>query len=163
MLKLSLCDYNDEYINVKGTIAVRNTAVACGASNNADKKVIFKNCAPFTDCISEINNAQVDNAIDIDDVMPMYNLIEYSDICSKTFGCLWQCQRDEAALSNAGDIIYFPANIAKQVMMENIMMMKVILGESLRCHYTLFYIRKPFFCLSLNFLNIMPEIRMRFS
>ena len=43
------------------------------------KKVIFKDCAPFTNCISEINNTQVDNAKDLDIVMPMYNLIEYSD------------------------------------------------------------------------------------
>ena len=47
------------------------------------KKVIFKNCAPFTDCISKINNTQVDNAKDIDIVMPMYNLIEYSNNHSK--------------------------------------------------------------------------------
>ena len=47
------------------------------------KKEVFKNCAPFTNCISEINNTQVDNAKDIDIVMPMYNLIEYSDNYSK--------------------------------------------------------------------------------
>ena len=47
------------------------------------KKVIFKNCAPFTNCISEINNAQVDNAKDVDIAVPMYKLIEYSDNYSK--------------------------------------------------------------------------------
>ena len=51
-------------------------------------KVIFKNCAPFTNCISEINNTQTDNAKDIDSVMPMYNLIEYSDNYAKTTGSL---------------------------------------------------------------------------
>ena len=56
--------------------------------NNTNKKVVFKNCAPFTDCISEINNTQVDNAKDIDIVMPMYNLLEYSDNYSKTSGSL---------------------------------------------------------------------------
>ena len=61
MLKSSLCDYNDVYILVKGTITVNNTRTAA-APNNRNKKVIFKNCAPFTNCISEINNAQVDNA-----------------------------------------------------------------------------------------------------
>ena len=75
MLKSSLCDYSDAYIFVKGTITANNTAGA----NNINRKVIFKNCAPFTNCISEINNTQVDNAKDIDIVMPMYNLIEYSD------------------------------------------------------------------------------------
>ena len=60
------------------------------AANDINKTVIFKNCAPFTDCISKINNAQVDNAKDIDIVMLMYNLIEYSDNYSKTSGSLWQ-------------------------------------------------------------------------
>ena len=58
------------------------------AANDLNKTVIFKNCAPFTDCISKINNAQVDNAKDIDIVMLMYNLIEYSDNYSKTSGSL---------------------------------------------------------------------------
>ena len=74
MLKSSLCDYSDAYI----IVSVNNTA-AQGAAANNNKKVIFKNCAPFTNCISEINNTQIDNAKDIDIVMPMYNLIEYSD------------------------------------------------------------------------------------
>ena len=76
MLKSSLCDYSDAYILVKGTITVNNTAAADAAVNNANKKVIFKNCAPFTNFISEINNTQIDNAKYIDIVMPMYNLIE---------------------------------------------------------------------------------------
>ena len=79
MLKSSLCDYSDAYILVKGTISVTNTAAAAAAANNINKKVIFKNCAPFTNCISEINNTQIDNDKDIDIVMPMYNLIEYSE------------------------------------------------------------------------------------
>ena len=59
------------------------------------QEVIFKNCAPFTDCISKINNTQVDNATYLYVVMPMYNLIEYSDNCSKTSGKLWQYFRDK--------------------------------------------------------------------
>ena len=79
----SLCDYSDAYILVKENISVNNTAVnnTCSAAkNNTNKKVIFKNCAPFTNCISKINNTQIDNAEFIDIVMPMYNLqyrIEY--------------------------------------------------------------------------------------
>ena len=57
--------------------------------------MVFKNCAPFTNCTSEINYAQVDNAKDIDIVMPMYNLIEYSDTYVKTSGSLWQYFKDE--------------------------------------------------------------------
>ena len=90
MLKSSLCDYSDAYILVKGTITVNNTAAQGAAANNTNKKVIFKNCAPFTNCISELNNTQIDNAKDIDIVMPMYNLIEYSDNYAKTTGSLWQ-------------------------------------------------------------------------
>ena len=48
-----------------------------------ERGVIFKNCAPFTDCISEINNTQIDNGKDIDVVIPMYNLTEYSLIIKK--------------------------------------------------------------------------------
>ena len=86
MLKSSLCGYSDAYILVKGTITVNNTAAQGAAANNTNKKVIFKNCAPFTNCTSEINNTQIDNAKDIDIVMPMYNLIEYSDNYAKTTG-----------------------------------------------------------------------------
>ena len=70
----------------------------------------MKNSAPFTDCISETNNIQVDNAKIIDVVMPLYNLIEYSDIYSKTSGSLWQYHRDEEALNNADNIIDLLAN-----------------------------------------------------
>ena len=90
MLRSSLCDYSDAYILVKGNISVNNTADAGAAANNTNKKVIFKSCAPFKDCISKINNTQVDNATDINIVMPMYNLIEYSDNYSETSGSLWQ-------------------------------------------------------------------------
>ena len=89
MLKHNLCDYSDAYIHVKGTITVNDTAAADADANNTTKKVIFKNCAPFTNCISEINNIDLDNAKDIDIVMPMYNLIEYSDNYSKTSESLW--------------------------------------------------------------------------
>ena len=79
MLKSSLCDYSDTYILCKGNIKVDNTATAGANANNTDKKVMFKNRAPFTDCISEINNTQVDNAKHIDIVMPMCNLIEHAN------------------------------------------------------------------------------------
>ena len=77
MLKSSLCDYSDAYILVKASISVENTAGADVDANNVNIKVIFKNCAQFTDCISEINNTQVDNDEDTDAVISMYNLIEY--------------------------------------------------------------------------------------
>ena len=107
MLKSSLCDYSDAYILVKGTISVNNTAAADAAVNNTNKKVIFKNCAPFTNCISEINNTQTDNSKDIDIVMPMYNLIEYSDNYVKTTGSLWQFCKDIPARDNNNLIAEF--------------------------------------------------------
>ena len=107
MLKSSLCDYSGAYILVKGTISVNNTAAQGAAANNINKKVIFKNCAPFTNCISEINNTQIDNAKDIDIVMPLYNLIEYSDNYAKTTGSLWQYCKDIPARNNNNEITEF--------------------------------------------------------
>ena len=109
MLKSSLRDYSDAYIFVKGTITVNNTAAAGAAANNTNRKVIFKNCAPFTNCISEINNTQIDSANDIDIVMTMYNLIEYSDNNAKTTGSLWQYCKDIPARDNNNEITEFTA------------------------------------------------------
>ena len=89
LLRSSLCDYSEAYILVKRNITFNNTAGAGVAANNLNKKVIFKNCAPFTNCICKINNTQTDNVEYIDIVMPMYNLIEYSDNFSKKSGSLW--------------------------------------------------------------------------
>ena len=107
MLRSSLCDYGDAYILVKGNISVNNTAAAGAAANNTNKKVIFKNCAPFTNCISKINNTQIDNAEYIDIVMLMYNLIDYSDNYSKTSGSLWQYCKEIPAVNNDGNIVDF--------------------------------------------------------
>ena len=104
MLKSSLCDYSDAYILLKGTISVNNTAAAGVAANNINKEVIFKNCVPLTNCISKINNTQIDHAKDIDIVMPMYNLIEHSDNYGKTTRSLWQYCKDIPAI-NANDKI----------------------------------------------------------
>ena len=110
MLKSSLCDYSDAYILVNGNISVNNTAAQGAAANNTNKKVIFKNCAPFTNCIREINNTQIDNAKDIDIVMPMDNLIEYSDNYAKTTGSLWQYCKDIPSQNNNNEIIVFDVN-----------------------------------------------------
>ena len=107
MLRSSLCDYSDAYILVKGNVSVNNTAGAGAAANNTNKKVIFKNCAPFTNCVSKINNTHIDNAEYIDIVMPMYNLIEYSDNYSKTCGSLWQYCKFIPAVDDDGDVVIF--------------------------------------------------------
>ena len=91
-LRSNLCDYIDVYILVKGTI----TITVVGNDDTAKrldertKGAKFKNFAPFTKCISRINNTDTDNAQYIDIVMKMYNLIEYSDNYSKTSGRLWK-------------------------------------------------------------------------
>ena len=97
MLKSSLRNYSNACIIVIETI----TVVGAGANEATrdqgknDKLVVFKSCAPFNDCISEMNSTQVHNAKDPDIVMPMYNLIEYSNNYSKTFGSLYQFCRNE--------------------------------------------------------------------
>ena len=97
MLRSSLCNYCDAYILVKGktTIIGAGDDAAARQADERDNGVAFKNCVPFTNCISEINNTHMDNAKDIDIVMPMYNLIENSDNYSKTSGSLKQYYRDE--------------------------------------------------------------------
>ena len=110
MLKSSLCDYIDVYIHVNGTITVNNTVATDANANNTNKKVIFKNCAPFTNCISEVSNTSVDDAKDIDVVMPMYNLIEYSDNYSKTSGNLWQYCKDIPATDDNNAIVNLTNN-----------------------------------------------------
>ena len=114
MLRSDLCDFSDAYIVVKGNITVtkktftaddinapNNTAVNVIATNTpnnnafGDKKLVFKNNAPFINCISNINGVKIDNADDLDVVMSMYNLLEYSKNYKKTTGSLWNYYRDE--------------------------------------------------------------------
>ena len=88
MLRSNLCDYTDAYILVKGTITITGAGDNDAAKRlyERNKGVIFKNCAPFTKCISRINNTDIDKAKDINIVMSMYNLTEYSDNYLKTSG-----------------------------------------------------------------------------
>ena len=97
MLKPSLCDYSDTYILASGTITIDGEGDddAVKQADERNKKSISKNCSSFTDCISKINNTQIDHRKDLDVVMPMYNLIEYSDNYSKTSRSLWQCYKHD--------------------------------------------------------------------
>ena len=85
MLRFNLCNYADSYILVKGTITITSAGNdnATKRADKRDKGISFKNYAPFTKCISTINNTDIDNAHDIDIVMPMYKLIEYRDNYSR--------------------------------------------------------------------------------
>ena len=101
MLRSDLCDYPDAYILVRGTITV--TAPGDGANNIRDKKnrpLILKNNALFASCITKINNELIEDAEDLDIVMPMYNLLEYSKNFRKTIASFYNYYRDELTNDN---------------------------------------------------------------
>ena len=98
ILRSNLCDYSDAYILVKGKIVVTARGVDNGANNIRDKRnrpVILNNNAPFVSCITRINDELTEDADDLDIVMPMYNLLEYSKNYRKTIGSLYNDYRDE--------------------------------------------------------------------
>ena len=101
MLKSDLCDYSDAYIVVKGIVTVTSSD-----NNTYDKKLTFKNNAPFTSGISKINNTLIDNAKNLDVVMRIYNLIKYSKNYRKTAGSLRNYYRDEPNSDAVGNINY---------------------------------------------------------
>ena len=98
-IESSLCDYSDAYILVTGNIAVTRTFASDPVQRkqllDAATQVVFKNCAPFEKCSTEIDGTLVDEANFINITMPMYNLIEYGDNYSDTSGSLWGFKRDE--------------------------------------------------------------------
>ena len=91
MLRSDLCDYSDAYVWVKGKITVTNP----NDNDNLNKELTLKNNAPFVSCISKINGELVENTEDLDIVMPMYNLLEYSKNYKKTSGSMFNYYRDE--------------------------------------------------------------------
>ena len=123
MLISDLCDFNDAYIVVKGTITVVRPS---GAKRN--KSVPFKNTAPFINCISNINGAKMDNAEDLDVAMLINNLLEYSKNYRKTTGSLWNYYRDEPSnplSSNSESFKYkisITGNTYKLVLVKLVMM-----------------------------------------
>ena len=90
--KSNLCYYSDACIAVTGDITATD--------GDANTKVAFKNCAPFSKCVTHINDEHVDNADNLNIVMPMYNLVEYSDNYSDTSGSLRHFKRDEQNMNN---------------------------------------------------------------
>ena len=99
MLQSDLCDYNDAYIVVKG----KNTVIGASNRDRKNRFLAFKNNAPFISCLSKINNVLTDNGEDLDFVMTMYNLIEYSKNYKKTTRSLWNYYRDERNNSPANN------------------------------------------------------------
>ena len=88
-------DYSDVYILITGNITT--------TGGDANIRAAFKNCAPFTKFKTHINDEHVENADNLDIIMPIYSLIEYSDNYSDTSGRLWQFKRDESPITNAGN------------------------------------------------------------
>ena len=106
MLRSNLCDYSDAYILVKGTITVTALGANNGTNNIRDKKnrpLILKNNAPFASCITRINGELIEDADDLDIVMPVYNLLEYSKNYRKTIGSLYNYYRDELTNDHDND------------------------------------------------------------
>ena len=98
MLRSNLCNYSDAYILVKRTITVTAPGANNDANNIRDKRnrpLILKNNAPFVSCITRINGELIEDAYDLDIVMSMYNLLEYSKNYRKTIGSLYNYYRDE--------------------------------------------------------------------
>ena len=99
VIKPNLCDYSDANILVTGDIKV--------AAVTADTNVAFKNCAPFARCVTHINDEHVEIVENLDIIMPMYNLIEYSDNYTDSSGSLYQFKRDESPINDNN-----PLNVA---------------------------------------------------
>ena len=98
MLRSNLCDYSDAYTLVQGKITVTTPGANNGANNIRDKRnrpLILKNNAPFVSCITRINGELIEDADDLDIVISMYNLLEYSRNYRKTIGSLYNYYRDE--------------------------------------------------------------------
>ena len=113
VLKSNLRDYNDVIILGRGNITITGDQVT---------QVALKNCAPFTNCITKINRTTIDDAKDLDLVMPMYILIEYSSNYSETAGSLWFYSKDEAIGFNAdiANTNNFKSLMYKAKLLENI-------------------------------------------
>ena len=94
MLRSDLCDFSDAYIVVKGDITLTKTPARVFIDTR-NRVLVLKNNTSFTNCISKINNVLTDNAEDLDIVMPMHNLLEYSKNYRKTTGSFWNYYRDE--------------------------------------------------------------------
>ena len=104
MLRSDLCDYADAYTLIDGKIRVAGNAL----KGRQNRPVILKNNAPFISCITRINGELIEDADDLDVVMPMYNLLEYSKSYRKTIGSLYNYYRDE--LDDDADLNNHPNN-----------------------------------------------------
>ena len=117
MLRPNLCNFSDAYIVVEGDITLEGDNDA----NKRNKNLRFKNDTPFMNCISKINGIKIDNAEDLDVLMLMYNLLEYSKNYRKTTGSLWNYYRDEPSdpLSCYSESFKYKTNIVGKTPQNN--------------------------------------------
>ena len=117
-IESSLCDYSDAYILVTGDIAIkkRNNDTTNNIDITQATQLVVKNCAPFKDCKTKINDTFVDFIDFIKIAMPMYNLIEYIDNYSDTSGSLWNFKRDEIINNAIKQILLVIQNIMEEKM-----------------------------------------------
>ena len=132
VIKPNLCDYSNAYILVIGNIQ----------NKPANSVVAFKNCAPFRTCDITINDEHVEKAEDLGIVMPMYNLLEYSDNYQDSTGSLYQCKRDEtpddnANVGNATTSLVYKSKLIKGTDENNVNNVKLVVP--------LKYVKKFFF------------------
>ena len=136
VMKSSLFGYSDAYILVTGDITA--------TGGNGNTSVPFKNCTPFTRCVTHINDEHIDTAENRDIIVPMYSLIKYSDNYSDTSGRLWQFKRDETPLNNNGNLVnvtvgnsisfkYKSSILEKPVAINNGVLRNVKIAVPLKC------------------------------
>ena len=159
VLKPNLCDYAEVYILVDGTIR----AVAANAAGAAAVRLAFKNCAPFTKCNLEINDDHVDTAENLDIVMPMYNLIEYSDNYQDSSATLYQYKRDEPPEADA--IADLTANNSssfkyKVNLLDNPVPTNLIVKRNLKLFIPLKYLGNFFRSLEMPLINCKIKLNL---
>ena len=157
VLKPNLCDYAKAYILVDGTIRA--------AAADANTRLALKNCAPFTKCNLEINDERVDAAENLDIVMPMYNLIEYSDNYQDSSATLYQYKRDEPPVDNDGAIIDLTADNSdyfkyKVNLLDNPVHVGGIARRNVKIVVPLKYLRNFFRSLEMPLINCKFKLNL---
>ena len=157
VLKPNLCDYADAYILVDGTIR----AEAANAANGAATRLALKNCAPFTECNLEINDEHVDIAENLDIVMPMYNLIEYSDNYQDSSATLYQYKRDEPPDNNVDLTANNSASFKYKVnLLGNPVVTNRIVKKKLKIVVPLKYLSNFFRSLAMPLINCKIKLNL---
>ena len=157
VLKPNLCDYADAYILVDGTIR----AEEANAANGAATRLALKNCAPFTECNLEINDEHVDVAENLDIVMPMYNLIEYSDNYQDSSATLYQYKRDEPPDNNVDLTANNSASFKYKVnLLGNPVVTNRIVKKKLKIVVPLKYLSNFFRSLAMPLINCKIKLNL---